>query len=400
MSDQRQPHQVARRQHQPPTSRLSVLQMEIRQLLSSRLQFSFGSSGYDSSKLSATGVARESLSAANLLLRQAPLEAADELQDLRGEIEDAGEATRQLVPAGELPDVEEALTCIDDGLAGMCEQAAKNVESSASVLTAESTLKQQSTVRIRTQDGDIVTLTFRQRESFSGTSAADASGSITELEMNSRSRMDLKVRGELDDGELQAIKAVFERAQEIAGSFFGGDLAEAFNKASEMEFDRSELAKVRMKFREQEVTRIQFTQTEAYPVLQPSVPVSSIESPSAGGPVGAEVVPDVSPGAKANESESATASADAEPVTVASEPPAPSTEQAGAIERFVVEIRDFLRSTMQGFEKADGQRYFYSESFKLSLLRSVIEVSVPAQSGEESDRALAVVDAIAESERV
>lgn len=397
--------------YEPRDLGLSVLQAEIRQVLSARLKFSFGGSGYDSAKLSATAVAKESLTAASWLLREAPLEAADELRDLRDEIEDAGDATRQLVADDDLPDVEEALTRIDDGLDRIGDEAARNIESSASVLTAESTIRQRSTVRIRTQDGDIVTLTFRQRESFSGLSAADASGSITELEMSSRTRMDLKVRGDLDDGEMQAIQAVFDRAQEIAGSFFGGDLAEAFAKASELEFDDSELAKVRMNFREQEVTRIRFAQIDPYPVLQPAVPASPVELPAVDAPasagvasdVSSEVLPDASPKSlpdvTANESDAVVASSDAEPVNTVTESAAPATETAGAIERFVVEIREFLRSTTQGFEKSDGQRYFYSESFKLSLLRSVIEASAPAQPVEAGDRAVSIVDAINETEQ-
>lgn len=389
--------------YEPRELGLNVLQAEIRQVLSARLKLSFGGNGYDSVKLSAAGVATESLSAASWLSREAPLDAADELKDLRDDIEDAGEATRRLVPVDDLPGVDDALERIDDGLERIGKDAARNTESSASVLTADSMFRQRSTVRIRTQDGDVVTLMFRQRESIAATSAADASGSVTELEMSSRSRMDLKVRGELDDGELQAIKAVFERAQEIAGSFFGGDLAEAFAKASELEFDRSELAKVKMKFREQEVTRIRFAQTQPYPILQPAVPATSAEPPAAAAPAVADVVPETAPAAAATKPEPSVAevaqAADVEPVVSVAESPQPDAEQPGAIERFVVEIREFLRSTTQGFEKSDGQRYFYSESFKLSLLRSVIETSAPEQSGAQSDRAVAVVAALSESGR-
>ncbi len=384
--------------YEPRKLGLSVLQAEIRQVLSTRLKFSFSSNGYDASKLSVAGVASESLSAASWLLREAPLEAAQELRDLRDDIDDAAEATRGVVSDDDLGDVEEALTRIEGGFDDIDEEAARNTESSASVLTAESMVRQRSMVRIRTQDGDVVTLMLRQRESFSATSAADESGSITELEMNSRSRMDLKVRGDLDDGELQAIKAVFERAQEIAGSFFGGDLAEAFSKASELEFDRSELAKVKMKFREKEVSRIQFTQVGSYPIPQPAVPVSSTAAPTVAEPVSTETVPDVSPVAPESEPEPVVAAADAESVNATPEVAKPETEQPNAIERFVVDLRSFLRTTTEGFEKPDGQRYFYSESFKLSLLKSVFEMSTPKDSDDVSDRAVAVVDAVKEDD--
>ncbi len=377
---------------------LKVLQAEIRQVLSARLKFSFGTNGYESAKLSAAAVAGESLSAAGWLLREAPLKAAEELSELRDDIEDAAEAARELVPDDDLDDVEEALGRIDDGFDGIGKEAARNTESSASVLAAEAMIKQRSVVRIRTQDGDVVTLKFRQRESFSAMSSADESGSATQLEMSSRSRMDLRVRGELDDGELQAIKAVFERAQEIAGSFFGGDLAEAFSKASELEFDRSELAKVKMKFREQEVSRIQFTQTVPYPTLQPAVPISPSESPEVVAPDNVGAAPNEAPAAFANDEKPVLVAADAKPAVAVPESEGQVAEQSGAIERFVLEIRNFLRSTTQGFEKTDGQRYFYSESFKLSLLKSVFEASAPEQSGDESDRAVAVVNALNESD--
>ena len=210
--------------------------------------------------------------------------------------------------------------------------------------------------------------------------------------------MDLNVRGNLDEGELQAIKAVFERAQDIAGSFFGGDLAKAFSKASELEFDRSELAKVKMKFREREISRIQFAQTGPYPVSQPAVPVSQTEVPEVAPPDSPKPVSDDEPVVRISEPKPVLVKADIEPVAVATEPDKPVTEEPGAIERFVVDIRNFLRATTQGFEKPDGQRYFYSESFKLSLLRSVIESSAPERPGDEADRAVAVVNAIDESD--
>ena len=386
--------------YEPRDLGLSVLQAEIRQVLNARLNLSFSGSGYDSTKLSATAVATESLSAASWLLREAPLEASDALRDLRDDIDDAGETARELVSDDDLPDVEDALTQIDDGLDSIGEEAARNAESTASVLSAESMTRQRSTVRIRTQDGDVVTLKFRQRESFSALSAADDSGSFTELEMTSRSRMDLKVRGELDDGEMSAIKAVFERAQEIADSFFGGDLAEAFSKATELEFDQTELAKVRMRFREQEVSQVRFAQLGSYPVLQPAEPVSPVEAPAIATQespaTSADVSPDVKASVPGSEPEPVVAAGDAEPVTVT--PAEPVEEQPGAIERFLVDVRTFLRSTMEGFEKSDGQRYFYSESFKLSLLKAVIETSAPESSAEAGDRAAAVVNAVNEPE--
>lgn len=244
----------------------------------------------------------------------------------------------------------------------------------------------------------MVTLMFRQRESFSALSASDGSVSFDQLEMSSRSRMDLKVRGDLDEGELQAIKAVFERAQEIAGSFFGGDLAEAFSKASELEFDSSELAKVKMKFREQEVSRVQYAQTGPYPVLQPAVPAPTSEPDIAAAPTAVETASDLSPVAPGNDPETVVAAAGSEPATASAEATEPATEQTSAIERFVVDIRSFLRATTEGFEKPDGQRYFYSESFKLSLLRSVIEASAPEQSADASDRAVAIVNAVDETD--
>ena len=63
-------------------------------------------------------------------------------------------------------------------------------------------------------------------------------------------------------------------------------------------------------------------------------------------------------------------------------------------------ISNFLRATSGSFGESSGNnaisaRFFYSESFKLELLKTVIEVSAPAESEDGAAPAATIIDAVA-----
>ncbi|MCG8613854.1 MAG: DUF5610 domain-containing protein [Pseudomonadales bacterium] len=99
---------------------------------------------------------------------------------------------------------------------------------------------------VKTQDGDTVRVYFNEMgASFkSGGIYANGEGqaSFQQSALMSASQYQFSVEGELDEGELEALNALFSDVDELAGMFFGGDLEQAFNAALELGFDGEELA--------------------------------------------------------------------------------------------------------------------------------------------------------------
>lgn len=119
--------------------------------------------------------------------------------------------------------------------------------------TRNTFLRQDSIdLQLRTQDGDIVNITFFA-------SQAGASGSrsrsITLGESNTQiditrqfssyfgqTELQLSVIGEIDDQEFAALESLLGQANEIANAFFNGDDVSAFNQALTLDIDSEEIA--------------------------------------------------------------------------------------------------------------------------------------------------------------
>ncbi|WP_020410489.1 DUF5610 domain-containing protein [Hahella ganghwensis] len=99
---------------------------------------------------------------------------------------------------------------------------------------------------VTTRDGDKVTV-YVGAASGSETSAIYAGRGQNEYLGMSRSSFEssgfeLLVEGDLDDEELAALGEMLAQIEEIAGSFFAGDLDSAFSAALELDVDMSEIA--------------------------------------------------------------------------------------------------------------------------------------------------------------
>ena len=381
---------------------LSILSREIRAVLAAsfRIGIRSGLPAYSAAAdpQSAADVAGEALRAGKAIAGRAPLDAGRSLDDLRKKVEDAAEDVRELVGDDDDDDLEDVMSQVKEGLDDLDDDAARNVASSASVLSYESRLKQRSTIRIRTQEGDIVRFDLRRVERMSATDVAvtdgNASLSSTEVELSSRTRMVMSVRGDLNEGEFAAIQNVFAKAEAIAGEFFGGDLAKAFNMAAGIEFDTEQLARVKMRFRERLDTALSFAslrrampEAVALPEPRPAPVInkSAIPTPQpvpVAEPAPEVVVPDVAEVQDVVESQDV-----AEPAAVPAE---------NAIDGFLNLLSDFLRSVNEGFELNSGSsRYFYSQSFKLEVLKAVLQFSAPEELGKAADNAAAFIDPVA-----
>ena len=378
---------------------LDILRAEIRQLLATTFRISFTArvpAYADSGPATPADVAGDALNAATSAAQRSPLEASRTLVDLRQKVEEKAEAVREIVAGENDDDVEKVMSCVSCGLDDMDDEVARNVESSATVLSAESSLKQRSTIRIRTQEGDIVRFDLRYMEKMSAEdvsiSNSEMSFTSTQVEFSSRSRMMLRVNGDLNEAEFAAIQNVFAQAEAIADEFFNGDLAAAFDMAAGVEFDSEQLARVNMRFREKLQSQVSFAAIG--PVLSQPVanPAPQIEAAPVAEPA---VIPVATPATKPETA--------VQPVEDTSGDPA-ATVVAGledsALDGFLDLLSKFLNATNVGFEPEAGVtsfRYYYSQSFNLKILQSILEFKAPEETADTAKTASSVIDGIVES---
>lgn len=102
---------------------------------------------------------------------------------------------------------------------------------------------------VETLDGDKVKVSFDQDFLKFKDRSADAlvSGRY------SSSDFQIRVEGDLDEGELEALNSLFESVSSLAQTFFQGNVEEAFNFAVSMGMDESELAGFSLNLYEQQV---------------------------------------------------------------------------------------------------------------------------------------------------
>ena len=338
-------------------------------------------------------VAAEALGVAKQVVAQSPTSAVASLMALRARVQQSANVVQAVVADPvEMADVDEAVAKVDAGLVKLEDEAANTRESSTTVLDVDLRRKQQSKISIRTQEGDIVKLSLKRDDRMSATDVASTDGSNsvsrTEVEVSSKSRMVLSVEGDLNESELAAIQNVFAQAEQIADEFFGGDIGAAFNMVQGFEFDSEQLAKVNMRFKMREVSRIAYSETRtiAGPAVEATPQPQSAPEPSA---------------ITASVAAPSTVSAAAEPVAVAAaaaqKPLPPEAEQVdtAALSQFFESVGTFLRSVSEGFSIESGGasfKYQYSESFKLTLLQSVINATAPDESPDAAANANAVIE--------
>ncbi|PID43322.1 MAG: hypothetical protein CSA52_03690 [Gammaproteobacteria bacterium] len=121
-------------------------------------------------------------------------------------------------------------------------------------------------INVRTRDGDNVTVFFSEVGAslksgdfrLSG-DANDYSGFQSWQGLAYESKYSIRVDGDLDEGELQALNELFARTDALAEQFFSGNLDEAFESALDLGIDTSELASFSLS-----MTQTQVRQVSAY----------------------------------------------------------------------------------------------------------------------------------------
>lgn len=389
---------------------LGVFKQELHIALKARFhaQFAQMQKGYAGQQESVTSddVAEEALGAAKQLVADEPTKAAKSLISFRAKVEETASYVRETVgDYDDVAEVDDAEAKIDQGLSKLEDEVADNRESSASVLAVETRSKQRSTIQIRTQEGDLVKLSLRSIDSTSSSDVAYSNNEISltsnEIAVSSRSRMMLKVEGDLNESEMAAIQNVFAQAESIANEFFSGDVSAAFNIAQGFEFDTGQLARVKIGFRMSQDSNVSYAeaahQARPAPALGPALeqvqsePVAPktaaldpiITSTNAAAPIAEQ------PGTF-DEEKAAEAITPAESVETA----APF---ADALSIFFEQLTAFMRTTGEGFtvgSDSASYSYHYSESFKFNLLKAVMNTVAPSEAENAAENAGAIIDQI------
>ena len=148
------------------------------------------------------------------------------------------------------------------------------VASAYKALSMESAYQYSETMNLQltTKEGDKVQVDFRQLYAeyqsyteFKGAQQVPEGvtyfSSKELLEANTfESHLGFSVEGDLNDEELKAIFDVFAKVDELANSFFGGDIEKAFQKAIELEVDFSQIGSLSLNLTQTEMKAVQYQQ--------------------------------------------------------------------------------------------------------------------------------------------
>lgn len=413
---------------QTPPGRRRAAQM-FRQELHMRFKLRFASSFEAASRQPTTslpyrettspaGVAADVLQTARQIAAAEPGSRESTLAGLRESLQEAGTAGLAAAESGEeRAAVRDAADLVDRGLTRIEEQP---VVSRYDALEVDARSKQRTSIQIRTQEGDVVRFDLRQVDKLSlseiSQSDADSSSQEMNLSVSSQSRLVLRVKGDLNDAELEAIRSVFATAESLADEFFSGDINAALEIAAGLEFDAEQLARVSMRFRS--VEQVRATQYSSIGTETPQTDETVAEPPtgptgnvSATTPVeGIAVKPSVEPVVIGPVTDLPAAEVD-ELQPLATDGPGEGTTAPaagfGSLLEYLGKLADYLEETAVRFREsfessvsANQVRFELTQSLQLEILRTVMTVKAPESVDAESAQSGEVIrqlDVMAES---
>ena len=107
-------------------------------------------------------------------------------------------------------------------------------------------------LKLTTQEGDLVELTFRQLDVLTQTRLKGVTDSgdrvrASDTTGSSERNVNMQITGDLSDAEKAAIDSVLQNVVDVANQFFHGDLQAAIARLSDAQIDTSQLADVSLK---------------------------------------------------------------------------------------------------------------------------------------------------------
>ncbi len=208
----------------------------------------------------ANAVANNVLGFVNNRLQQAAAEGSDQeqlqllLEQARSGVEQGiREARETLQSMGLLSDsVEEGITQMQEKIfQGLeVESGASLEQPEARLIEADHQFKQlQSSsfeLQVKTQDGDLVTIRFRQQEREQGGFSLRQADGVSQFNAmhakSSHTQLVHAVEGDLDEDELTAINGLVEDLQQIGEAFFDGNVQAAFEQGLNLGYNTEEVA--------------------------------------------------------------------------------------------------------------------------------------------------------------
>jgi len=325
---------------------------------------------------SAPSVAASVLGAARSIVEQRIEDPSKTLGEVRKSVDQALGTSRDIVNTDEGDDaLDDIGSLLKHGLDEL-EHDTKLI--AASSLYIESTTKQRTSIKIRTQEGDIVKFELRQVDKLKASDIAvqtdSGSATSTEVSVSSSSRFVLKVEGDLNEAELEAIRNVFSQAEQLAEEFFSGDIDAALQVVAGLEFDSEQLARVSLKFRSSE--KISITQT----ILRSGIPVAAETT----APIDAESAAlDGAIGTAVPASSVATIPTDAVNDTPDADTQIPESSLGG----YLGKLADYLQQSIDlltdsASEHGVSLRFEITESVRLDIFRAVLIETAPEETEE------------------
>jgi hypothetical protein len=237
---------------------------------------------------------------------------------------------------------------------------------------------EKTTLFIRTQEGDVVRLKFKTRESTELQAAGQEGGDTEAPEVTLQSRrsssLSIKVRGDLNPEEAAAIQDAVDQAIGLAEDFFGGDLQAAFASAAAFDVDGEQLARVHLKMRLRETLTYTAQGVVSMPAMRRGVP----DTPDAGAVgSGADSAPDVGTNEEVDVAPASTEPAVETPIDAPVD--APVSEPEPAARFFALQaISEFLGLLLDALGATDGERP--AGSLHLSLKIRIVQTTLSALS--------------------
>lgn len=240
--------------------------------------------------------------------------------------------------------------------------------------------KEGTNLKIRTQDGDVVKLSFTASDTMKAKVDPDGGKLVGELQLSSsvQQKISVTVRGDLSDEEAEAIRSVLEQVGELADDFFSNDIAGAFETASAFQVDGEQLARVNLNLHVQE--RVTYgpgkgsraSHTDKAPE-EATLPKDSTQS---------------------SDDISVAASGEQPPLPAVEEgveedlpvPPKSLFEALANLSQFLQRLLDKLDVDAEEDESEEGTTSPYLQfSFKVEVFGSIVQSAAEAEQDEESE---------------
>lgn len=187
-----------------------------------------------------------------------------DLDILSGDVEEGVNRSYELITKG--------VDALEDSLFN---NVSNNIDSVTDNITSREVGIQeteQGNVSIKTLDGDDITISFSRNTSLAQSQSFGINESSSELQFNQSQSFSIEVDGDLNDEELEAINNLVNDIGELANEFFNGDVEKAFDQASSLGFDSSQITQFSLDFQEVKQVAVK----EYYSGNQETSPIATI----------------------------------------------------------------------------------------------------------------------------